>query len=120
MKEAHEDETKKVKVKLEEQTKQFKVVKSEHAAIENDSKTWNKAMKAKEKDIYNLTKENKEIKEKLKISKKDIVHLNLKINKEKKECERRDNKEKKKEALDTLQTEMSSPDLLAFPAKFVM
>ena len=114
MKEAHEDETNKVKVKLEEQTKQFKDVKSEHAAIENDSKIWNKVMKAKEKDIYNLTKENEEIKEKLEISKKDIVQLNLKINKEKKESERKDKKAKKKEALDTLQTEMSSP---GFPCK---
>ena len=114
MKEAHEDETDKVKVKLEEQTKQFKVVKGEHAAIENDSKTWNKVMKAKEKEIYNLTKENEEIKDKLEISKKDIVQLNWKINKDKKESERKDKKDKKKETLDTLQTETSS---LGFPCK---
>ena len=100
-----EYEVGKHKALIDEKLVYIKNVEHELDTSEKNWKTLNKELKAKSKETHDLTKENCKVKEDLDAYTSELASLKAKINKERKEADRKIKKDKKSEALSNLKSE---------------
>ena len=100
-----EYEVAKHKAVIDEKLVYIKNIESELDASDKHWKALNKEMKDKNKQIHDLNKEHRQVKEDLDANASELVILKAKLNKERKDSERKARKDKKLEALSNLKSD---------------
>ena len=86
-------------------------IRDELESLEKDQKSFNKTLKLKDKQVYDLEKYNSKIKEELQHERSEFALFKSQVNKERKEAEKKRKKTEKKDFLDNLKVESKHPEL---------
>jgi seryl-tRNA synthetase len=79
--------------------------------VRNDSQCTKKHLKQKDKEVYDLQKENSKLKEEIQIVQSDFSNLKSQVNREAKQAERKKKESEKKEFLNVLTSESKQDDV---------
>ena len=100
--------------KLEKQLDIFrtenKTLSDELETFEKNGKCFNKVLKQKDKQLYDLEKESMKLSEDLQNARSEFATLKSQVNKERKDAERSRKKTAKKEFLNNLKSDANQPD----------
>ena len=102
------DNLQKIIVGYKLENEQFK---DDLESLEKDQKSFNKTLKLKDKQVYDLEKNNSKLKEELLQERSEFALFKSQVNKERKEAEKKRKKTEKKDFLDNLKVESKHLEL---------